>query len=315
VKAPDGAGTISKAQSRAGFIFASPWIVGFLVFMAFPILASFYYSFCEYSVLKSPIWVGVENYRDLIHDEIFWQALWNTFYFAIPSVILGTLVAIGLALLLNAKVRGQAFYRTFFYLPSLVPQVALTVLWMWMFNGEDGIVNIAIGYVNKALNLALLPLHRHVTFKGPGWISDPAWTKNAVILLSLWTVGNAMVIYLAGLQDVPTELLEASDLDGAKPYDKFLHVTLPMISPIILFNVIMAIIGSMQIFTVPYIMFPQGVPAHSAYFYTSYLFDNAMIYHKMGYACAMGWIMFVIIFVLTLLSIKLSEKKVYYGGG
>jgi multiple sugar transport system permease protein len=292
--------TQPKSQARAGFLFAAPWIVGFLIFMAYPLGASIYYSFCEWSVLKPPIFIGWSNYVDLMKDDLFWVVLKNTFYYALLSVPLGTGVAILLALLLNAKVRGQAFYRTFFYLPSLVPQAALAMLWMWMFNGEHGIVNILL---------------THLGVKDrPGWLTDPAWSKPAIILMGLWTVGNAMVIYLAGLQDVPTELLEASDLDGARPWDKLRHVTIPMISPVILFNVVMAIIGSMQVFTVPYIMFPGGAPAHSTYFYTAYLFDNALIYHKMGYACAMGWIMFIIIFVLTLGSIKLSEKKVYYGG-
>jgi multiple sugar transport system permease protein len=292
--------TASKSQARAGLLFAGPWIIGFFGFIAYPLLASFYYSFCEYSVLKPPMYIGLSNYTDLYHDRIFWQSLYNTFYFAIISVPAGTFVGIGLALLLNAKVRGQAFYRTVFYLPSLVPQTALAMLWMWMFNGEHGLLNTGLKHLGVA--------------KGPAWLSDPTWTKPAMVVMTVWTVGNAMVIYLASLQDVPTELIEASDLDGAGPLTKLRNVTLPMISPVILFNVIMAIIGSMQIFTTAYIMFPGGAPAHATYFYTMYLFDNAMIYHKMGYACAMGWIMFVIIFVLTLVSIKISEKKVYYGG-
>lgn len=289
----------TSSQARAGWLFASPWFLGFAVFMAYPLVASVYYSFCEWSVLKPPIFIGFSNYVDLMRDDLFWTVLWNTFYYAIPSVFFGTIVAIGLAVMLNAKVRGQAFYRTFFYLPSLVPQAALAVLWLWMFNGDHGIVNNLLGKIG---------------IPGPGWLTDPAWSKPSMILMSLWTAGNAMVIYLAGLQDVPAELIEACELDGARPWDKFINVTIPMISPVILFNVIMAIIGGMQMFTVPYIMFPQGVPAHSTYLYTAYLFDNALIYHKMGYACAMGWIMFVIIFVLTLGSIKLSEKRVYYGG-
>lgn len=292
--------TAQTAERRAGYLFALPWLFGFLVFLLYPVCASVYYSFCEYSVLKPPIFVGLENYVDLYHDKKFWISLWNTFYFMAISVPLGTVISIGLALLLNAKVKGQTFYRTAFYLPSLVPQVALAMLWMWIFNGERGI-----------LNAGLAALH----IPGPAWMSDPAWSKPAIIFMTVWTGGNAMVIYLAGLQDVPQELIEASDLDGAKPWDKLRHVTLPMISPVILFNVIMAMIGAFQIFVVPYIMFPGGIPNQSTYFYVSYLFDNAMIYHKMGYACAMGWIMFLIIFVMTLVSIRMSEKRVYYAGG
>ncbi len=292
--------TARKSQARAGVLFASPWIIGFFGFIAYPVLASFYYSFCEYSVLKPPILVGVSNYVDLFHDSVFWQSLYNTFFFAILSVPACTFMAISLALLLNAKVRGQAFYRTFFYLPALVPQAALAMLWLWMFKAQHGI-----------LNMGLAAIH----IKGPDWMSKPEWTKPAMILMTVWTVGNAMIIYLASLQEVPVEQLEASDLDGAGPVTKFRNVILPMISPVVLFNVIMAIINSMQVFTIPYIMFPGGEPAKATYFYTMYLFDNAMIYHKMGYACAMGWIMFLIIFGLTLTAIKVSNKKVYYAGG
>jgi multiple sugar transport system permease protein len=285
---------------RAGYLFAMPWLFGFVVFMLYPLLASVYYSFCEYSVLKAPIFVGLDNYRDIMHDKKFWISLWNTVFFTGLSVPIATVVSIGLALLLNAKVKGQAFFRTAFYLPSLVPQVALAIIWMWMFNGEHGILNAGLA---------------HLRINGPAWMSDPAWSKPALIFMSVWTGGNAMVIYLAGLQEVPAELVEACELDGASSIDKLRHVTLPMISPVILFNVVMAMIGAFQNFVVPYIMFPLGVPNLSTYFYVSYLFDNAMVYHKMGYACAMGWIMFLIIFVMTLVSLKISEKRVYYGGG
>jgi multiple sugar transport system permease protein len=294
-----------SAEMRAGYLFALPWLFGFLVFMLYPLAASVYYSFCEYSVLKSPIFVGLENYRDIIHDHKFWIALWNTIYYTFISVPLATFVSIGLALLLNAKVKGQAFYRTAFYLPSLVPQVALAIVWMWMLNGEHGIVNSFISAPHIG--------EHHLS--GPAWLTDPAWSKPSLIFMSIWTGGNAMVIYLAGLQEVPSELIEASDLDGASALAKLRHVTLPMISPVILFNVVMAMIGAFQNFVVPYIMFPLGVPNLSTYFYVSYLFDNAMVYHKMGYACAMGWIMFLIIFAMTLASIKISERRVYYGGG
>jgi multiple sugar transport system permease protein len=290
----------TRAEKRAGYLFALPWLIGFGVFLLYPLVASIYYSFCEYSVLKPPIYVGLDNYRDIAHDSKFWISLWNTVYYTVISVPLATVVTIGLALLLNAKVKGQAFYRTAFYLPSLVPPVASALVWMWIFDPERGILN---------KGLALI----HIT--GPSWLTEPAWSKPALILMSVWGGGNAMVIYLASLQEVPVELMEASDLDGANAFDKLRHVTLPMISPIILFNVVIAMVGAFQNFVVPYIMFPLGVPNQSTYFYVSYLFDNAMVYHKMGYACAMGWIMFLIIFAVTLLSIKISEKRVYYGGG
>lgn len=290
---------IRRKDQIAAMLFASPWFIGFSVFLAYPLAASIYYSFCDYSVLKPPVWIGTANYTELMRDEVFWIALKNTLVYAALALPLGTILAIALALLLNTKVRGMAFYRTIFFLPSLVPMVSLAVLWLWLFNGERGIVNLGLESVGVG---------------GRNWLGDPAWSKPALVLLGLWGAGNAMVIYLAGLQDVPQQLYEAADLDGASPWTKTRHVTLPMISPVILFNVIMGMIGTLQVFTVPYIMFPGGVPARSTYFYTMYLFDNAFRYHKMGYASAMGWIMFLIILSLTMLSIKLSERKVYYEG-
>ena len=283
----------------AGLLFACPWFVGLSLFMAYPVCASVYLSFCEYSVLKPPMWVGTENYRDLFHDELFWTTIKNTGLYAIVALPFGVLLGIFLAMMLNSKVRGLAFYRTIFFLPSLLPQVSLAVLWLWVFNGDDGVLNEFLRML-------------HIT--APNWLSDPAWSKPALVLLSLWGVGNAVVIYLAGLQDVPVQLLEAAELDGASAWAKTRHVTLPMLSPVILFNVIMGIIGTLQVFTVPYIMFPGGSPARSTYFYTMYLFDNAFRYNKMGYAAAMGWIMFLAILVLTLFALKVSERHVYYGG-
>lgn len=290
---------VRRKGAAAGLLFALPWFVGLSVFMVYPVCASIYFSFCEYSVLKSPMWVGTENYRDLFHDEVFWTTIKNTALYAVVALPFGIFLGIFLAMLLNSKVRGLTFYRTIFFIPSLLPQVSLAVLWLWVFNGKDGVLNEFL---------------RMVHLGGPNWLSDPAWSKPALVLLSLWGVGNAVVIYLAGLQDVPVPLLEAADLDGASAWAKTRHVTLPMLSPVILFNGIMGLIGTLQIFTVPYVMFPGGSPARSTYFYTMYLFDNAFRYNKMGYACAMGWMMFLAILVLTMLALKVSERHVYYGG-
>ena len=303
---------------RAGYLFALPWALGFFVFMAAPLAASIYYSFCEFSVLKPPIFIGLDNYRDMVRDPILRTTLWNTAYFTFFAFFLGTFASLGMALLLNAKVKGQAFYRTFFYLPSLVPPVASAMLWMWMFNGENGLINLGLAKFGDGACSLLKAVHvtppTWLANIGPAWLSDPNWSKPALVIMSVWGAGNAMVIYLASLQDVPTELIEASELDGASPWAKLRNVTIPMISPVILFNSIMLLIGSLQKFTDVYILFPQGAPAQSTYFYIPYLFDNAFIYHKFGYACAMGWLMFVIILVLTLVTLKISEKKVYYGG-
>ena len=195
----------------------------------------------------------------------------------------------------------MTLYRTIFFLPSLVPMIPMAVLWLWVFNGEYGL-----------LNMALKPILGIIHITPPYWLSDVTWSKPALVIMSAWGAGNAMVIYLASLQDVPQALYEAADLDGAGWWAKTRHVTLPTISPVILFNIIMGIIGTLQVFAVPYVMFPNGAPARSTYFYTMYLFDNAFIYQKMGYACAMGWIMFMIILVLTRVAMKISERHVHY---
>jgi multiple sugar transport system permease protein len=289
----------ARSERLTALLFVSPWIVGFLLFEVYPLSMAAYYSFCDYSVLRAPVWIGAMNYTGLMADDVFWKSLANTGFYAALAIPFGMIVAIGLALLLNTKVRGMAVYRTVFFLPSLVPTIPLAVLWLWVFNGEHGVLNTVLATVGV---------------KGPNWLSDVNWSKPALILMALWGAGNAMVIYLAGLQDVPQEMYEAAELDGARWWARTRHVTLPMLSPVILFNGIMGIIGALQVFAEPYVMFPGGAPARSTYFYTMYLFDNAFLYHKMGYACAMGWIMFVIILGLTLLALRLSEKHVHYQG-
>ncbi len=323
-------GALTRQQTRAGIAFASPWLVGFCVFLAYPVLASIYFSFCDYSVLKAPVYIGGENYKELWGDEVFWTAIKNTLFYAVMALPTGMLTALILAMLLNAKVKGMAIFRTIFFIPALVPQVSLAVLWLWILNGEHGILNnllnpilhvvSGIGNIGVgALNAMGHPLVSHTIDKldlsGPNWLGSPTWSKPSMVVLGVWGVGNAMLIYLASLQDVPTELVEAADLDGASSWQKTLNVTIPMISPVILFNMIMGIIGTLQVFTVPYIMFPNGDPARATYFYTEYLFDNAFKYHRMGYACAMGWILFVMIMVLTFVSIRFSERHVHYQGG
>jgi multiple sugar transport system permease protein len=260
-------------------------------------LTSLYYSLTDFSVLRAPQWVGLSNYQELFKDEVFHTTLWNTFIYVLGAVPLTTVMAILLALLLNTKVRGMALYRTLFFIPSLVPMVALGVLWLWLFNGEAGIIN-------EGLRAAKLPT--------PNWLGDPMWSKPTLMLVAMWGSGHAMIIYLAGLQDIPTALYEAAELDGAKVWAKTRSVTLPMLSPVILFNGVMGIIGALQVFAVPYVMFPQGAPTRSTYFLTSYLFDNAFRYQRMGYASALGWVMFIITLVLTFISIRISEKHVHY---
>lgn len=286
-----------KRDLRVGLLFAMPWILGFAIFLAYPVIASLFYSFTNFSILRPPKVIGIDNYRELAGDTVFRQSLGNTLIYVIGAVPLSTVVAICLAMLLNTKVRGMSYYRTIFFLPSLVPMVALGTLFLWIFNGDYGLLNEVLrsGHIDP-----------------PNWLGDPAWAKWTLVLISMWGCGQAMVIYLAGLQNVPVSLYEAADLDGAKLWAKTRHVTLPMISPVILFNVIMGIIGALQVFAVPYVMFPGGAPARSTYFIASYLFDNAFQYQRMGYASALGWVMFLITLTLTILALKVSERHVHY---
>lgn len=293
---------MTKEEKRdlvKGILFTSPWLVGFSVFVIYPILASFYYSFCYYSVLQPPRFIGFLNYRDLFTDPIFWKSLWNTSYFVIFMIPLGLVTSLSLAMLLNTKVRGMAFYRMIFFIPSLVPTVAGSILWMWIFNGEYGLLNNFLMKVG-------IP-------QPPNWLMDVRFAKPAIIIMSLWGLGQMVVIYLAGLQDVPVSLIEAADLDGASWFDKFWNITIPMISPVIYFNVIMAIIGCFQIFSQAYIM-TGGGPQRSTTFYALYLYQTAFEDFRMGYASAMAWILFVIILILTILVTRISKEKIYYGG-
>jgi multiple sugar transport system permease protein len=294
----------SRRQLRAGLGFTALWVVGLGVFTAYPVLASVYYSFCDYSVLTSPVWIGTENYQRLWQDDLFWRALRNTLYFAVFSVPLGAIASLSLALLLNQEVRGRPFFRALFYLPSIVPAVASSMLWLWIFNGQYGL-----------LNFVLTPILGLIGLQPPIWLADPNWAKPALVMMSLWGVGNSMIIYLAGLQDVPKELYEAAEIDGAGAWRKFWHITLPCISPVIYFNVLMGTIGALQVFTQAFIMSggtDDGSPARSTLFYALYLFGQAFYQLRMGYASAMAWILFVMIVTLTWLATKLSAKHVHY---
>jgi len=231
-----------RRNLRNGLLFISPWLFGMAMFIAYPVGVSFYHSFCVYSVLQPAEWIGVGNYVDLATDPVVWKSLWNTLYYAAFALPAGVAVAFFLALLLNANVKGLAVFRTIYFLPSLVPMVALAILWMWIFNGEYGVLNYILA---KPLSW--------IGQEPPGWLSDPRWAKPALILTSLWGCGQQMVIYLAALQDVPEQLYEAAELDGANWIQKTRHITVPMISPVIYFNVVIGIIGTFNIFAVPYI--------------------------------------------------------------
>ena len=281
-----------------GMAFLSPWLIGFLGFTLLPIVLSFYYSLCDYSLLQEPMFIGLENYKALMRDEVFWRALFNTLYYAAMALPGGLLVSLGLALLLNVPYPGQAIFRTIIFLPSLVPIVASSMLWLWLFNAKLGLIN------------ALLAM---VGIEGPGWLTQPHWAMPSLAFMSLWGVGHAVVIYLAGLQDVPRDLYEAAELDGAGVWRRVWHITLPTLSPVIFFNLIMAIIGTLQVFDVPYIM-TQGGPARSTYFISMYLYDNAFMWLNMGYASAMAWLLLLLVLALTGIAFWSSRKWVHYSG-
>jgi multiple sugar transport system permease protein len=288
---------LARKEAIAGYMFILPWILGFLMFTSFPLISSFILSFTNYSVINPPKFCGTENYKIMFtSDRLFYKSLGNTFYMVAIGVPLNILVGLSIALLLNTKVRGMQYYRTIFYLPSIVPTVASSILWLW-------ILHPSVGLLNSALHL--------FGVNGPQWLASPIWSKPAIILMGLWGAGSSMIIYLAGLQGIPEQLYEAAEIDGATWWTKFFKITLPLLSPTIFFNLVMGIIGTMQIFTQAYIM-TQGGPLDSTLFYVYYLFNNAFSYFKMGYACSLAWFLFLIILVLTLIQLRLARYWVYY---
>ncbi len=289
-----------KHNLRNGLLFASPWIVGFLGFNLYPLVMSIYYSFTEFNVVLPPAWVGLANYHELfVEDPLFWKSLYNTLYFTLFSVPLSLAFSLGVAVLLNQKIPAMSVFRTLFFLPSIVPIVASSVLWLWVLNPESGLINTM--------------LEQLFGIQGPGWIADEFWSKPSLVLMSLWAVGGAIVIFLAGLADVPPTLYEVAELDGAGPWAKFRHVTLPMLTPTILFNLVMGLILSFQYFTQVYVMTGgKGTPVDSTMFYALYLYRCSFHYLRMGYASAMAWMLFVVILAATLGVLASSRRWVYY---
>lgn len=284
----------------SGLLFISPWIIGFLAFQVYPFFASLYYSFTFYSVLEAPKWIGLDNFQNLAVDPRFRVALYNSTFFAVFAVPLGAIFAILMAMLLNTNVRGRSVFRTIFYLPSIAPVVATSIVWLWMFNPRAGVINYLLGLAG---------------IRGPGWLGDPMWAKPALIVMSLWGVGGAVLIYLAALQDVPRELLEASQLDGASRARQIWHITIPMISPVILFNLITGLIGAFQYFTEVHVMTGgTGRPADATLMMSIYLWQTAFRFFNMGYASAQAWVLFIIIMAFSAILFRASGRLVYYGG-
>ena len=288
-----------RRNLRNGLAFVSPWLVGFTLFTLLPVALSFYYSFCDYALTapdRPPLWVGLSNYRELFADALFWKSLRNTFYYASMALPAGLLLSLGLALMLNANIGGQAVYRAIIFLPSLVPATAAAMIWLWMFNGKFGLFNHLLGAAGVA---------------GPNWLGD-RWAMPSLALMRVWGVGNTVVIYLSGLQDGPRDLLEAAEIDGASRFGRLIHVTLPVLSPVIFFNLVMAIIGTFSVLTIPYIM-TQGGPDNATYFYSMYSYDVGFRYLRMGYASALAWVQLLIILVLTAIAFWSARRWVHYG--
>jgi multiple sugar transport system permease protein len=294
----------TSEESRAGWLTISPWIFGFLVFTAYPFGASLYFSFTEYDVLNPAEWVGLANYERLLtRDRLFPLALRNTFIYALLYVPLHIITALSVALLLNEARQMKGFFRTAFYLPSITPAVATAYLWIWLLNPNNGLVNNTL----RALNLP-----------APGWTTDPFWTKPTIVISSLWTLGGAMILFLAALQGVPRDLYEAAKLDGANAFQRFRSVTLPLISGVTFFVATISTIASLNVFTQGYVMFDQdGGPDSSALFVVMYLYKRAFGsgYFQMGYAAAIAWMLFIIILIVTLFQFWGSKHWVYYEAG
>ena len=288
-----------RQEMIAFYLFASPWLIGLVLLTIGPILASAVLSFTDYPVITRPTWVGLKNYQKmLLDDQLVWQALKVTVLYCMGSIPLGVTASFLLALLLNLPLRGVYLYRTIYYLPSVIAGVPVALLWMWILNPEFGIVN---------------NLLRMVGIRGPQWLFSTEWVIPSFILMSLWEIGRPMIIYLAGLQSIPHELYEAAEIDGAGLLARFRHVTVPMVSPVILFNVVTSVIASFQTFTAAFVM-TQGGPANASLFYGLYLYNNAFRWFKMGYASALAWLLFFIILALTLLILRSSAVWVYYEG-
>lgn len=290
-----------RREALAGYLFVLPWVVSLLVFTTYPVLAAFYLSFTQYTIVQPPKWTGLENYRTMFTaDPAFWISVKNSAYYAGFSVPLRLVLALGLALLLNMRARGIGVYRTLFYLPALAPPVAGTIIFLLLLDPDNGLVNVALGAVG-------LP--------APGWFTDPNWAKPALILLSLWSLGTEALVFLAGLKEIPPALLEAAAIDGAGPWQRLRHVIIPLLTPVILFNLVMGVIGSFQVFTPALVIGgTTGEPLDSTLMYMVHLYRNAFRYFAMGYASALAVVLFLAILVITLGIFRSARSWVFYEG-
>ena len=291
---------LTKQEGRSlklGLAFISPWIAGFLIFTLFPIFSSLYYSFTDYGLFGSPNWVGLQNYIDLFtKDDKFFLSLYNTVFFFLLAMPASVVVGIFLAILLNSKLRGIAFFRSLFFLPTIVPAVASAAVWMWILNPQWGLLNTSL---------------RLVGLSGPPWLSNPDWAKPSLVLVALWTIGSEVIIYLAALQEIPRDYHEAALVDGANSLQQTRFITLPLLTPVIFFHLVNGTIWAFQYFTEAFVM-TGGGPANATLFYALSLYRNAFTSLKMGYASAQAWILFIVVMIATLIIVRSSKGWVYY---
>lgn len=309
--------SLARREELAAYAFVAPWILGFLIFTVGPMLSSLFFSFTDYNIVDAPNWIGLANYTRVfsgipeylqtgdprqLGDPIFWKSLQVTLYFASLALPLNLTFSFLLAILLNQKVPGVNVWRTVFFLPSIISGVAVTLLWIRILNPRMGILN---PFLQNVLGID----------NPPGWLQDPNWAVPALVLMSLWGVGGSMIIYLAGLQGIPTDLYDAAKVDGANTWQRFWNVTFPMMTPVLFYNLVLGMIGTFQYFTEVYVATSgTGGPQRSTLFYNLYLYQNAFRYFDMGYASAMAWILFIIVLTLTALIFRSSDVWVYYEG-
>ena len=290
--------TASRREAITFYLTISPWLIGFVAFTLVPMAISLYLGFTRWDLFSSPRWAGLENYARMVNDKLFWQALKVTTIYTLVYVPAEMIGGLSLALLVNQKVRGVGGFRTIFYLPSVLAGVAYVVLWMWIFNPQGGLLNTLLGYVG---------------IQGPRWLIDPDWALPSLLLMTFWGWGRAMVIFLAGLQGVPAELYEAAAIDGAGDWAKLWRVTIPMITPTILFTLILSVISTFQTFTSAFVA-TNGGPLDATLFYVLYIYRQAFQFFRMGYAAALAWVLFLIVMALTLILFRSGQFWVYYEG-
>jgi multiple sugar transport system permease protein len=298
-------GSMERKEAFVGYGFVAPWFIGFLAFTAGPLLFSLYASFTNYDITSQMDFIGWANYKRMFMDDpLFWKALKNTLYYVAISVPMTTMGSVLLAVLLNVKIPGMRYFRTIYYLPTVLSGVAVYMLWMMLLNPDSGLINNMLHWFG---------------ISGPAWLTDPAWTKNAIILMKMWAVGGGMLLFLAALQGVNEHLYEASEIDGATTIRKFWHITVPMITPVIFFDVVTSLIGAFQIFQEGYVMADDpgkpGSPENSLLFYNLHMFLKAFKIFDMGYAMAMAWFLFLIAIIVTVINIVMSKYWVHYEGG